>query len=158
MNDLFYFIVIDIKLALWNNILKKTSLVKYDSVDWLITDSFYLIIWYYAGSCFNCYYFCRKEIGVCKPLFSQLFYSQIFLKYYMYKMLNMAINMIISNLKMLVFLKKRFQILLKLSWPDVYIQSQTCHAWTLEYFGVVVTFSIKENWRISSNKHSGFFL
>ena len=70
-NNLFFFIVIDTceeKLALWH-------VVKYDSIEWLFTDCFCLIIWYSTGSCLSCYCFCKEEIGVYKLLFFQTLHS-----------------------------------------------------------------------------------
>ena len=50
-----YFLEIDHceeKLALW-------YIVKCDSIEWLFTDYFCLIIWYSTGSCLSCCYFCN---------------------------------------------------------------------------------------------------
>ena len=40
------------KLALW-------YIVKCDSIEWLFTDYFCLIIWYSTGPCLSCCYFCN---------------------------------------------------------------------------------------------------
>lgn len=69
LNNLIFFIIIDTceeKLVLW-------YLWKHGSVDWLFTDCFGLIIWYYARSCLTCYYFCQEEMSVYKPCFPRLF-------------------------------------------------------------------------------------
>ena len=61
MGNLFSFIVIDICKD------------KLDSIEGLFTDS--LVIWYSTGSCLSCYYFCKEERGVYKPLFFKTFHS-----------------------------------------------------------------------------------
>ena len=69
LNNLFFFTVIDKceeKLALW-------YIVKCDSIGWLFTDYFCLIIWYSTGSCLSCYYFLRKKEVPINPCFSRLF-------------------------------------------------------------------------------------
>ena len=76
LNNLFFFTVIENceeKLALWH-------IVKYDSIEWLFTDYFCLIIWYSTGSCLSCYYFCNEERGVYKPVFLDFSFS--FLRQY----------------------------------------------------------------------------
>ena len=65
LSNLFFFIVIDNceeKLALWH-------IVTYDSVEWLFSDYFCLMIWYSTRSCLSYYYFCNEERGVYKPPF-----------------------------------------------------------------------------------------
>ena len=72
---LIFFIVIDTYVVLWifllwltyiffleiDNCEEKLALwyVKSDSIEWLFTDYFYLIIWYSTGSCLSCCYFCN---------------------------------------------------------------------------------------------------
>ena len=71
LNNLIFLILInncEEKLALW-------YIVKCDSTEGLFTDYFCLIIWYSTGSCLSCYYFCKGERGVNKPLFFRTFHS-----------------------------------------------------------------------------------
>ena len=65
LNNLSFSIVIDN----WEEKLAQWHIMKYDSIEWLFTDYFCLIIWYPTGSCLSCYYFCNEERGVHKPLF-----------------------------------------------------------------------------------------
>ena len=71
LNNLIFLILInncEEKLALW-------YIVKCDSTEGLFTDYFCLIIRYSTESCLSCYYFCKGERGVNKPLFFRTFHS-----------------------------------------------------------------------------------
>ena len=110
LNNLFFFIVIDTCFVLWllssfNNIFftdvietceEKLALwhvVKYESIKWLFTDCFYLIIWYSTGSWtwtslwvfhdnLDCEFHLTKLVTLI--LFKSIFFSEHFYRLFRY--------------------------------------------------------------------------
>ena len=97
LNNLFFLIVTDNfeeKLELW-------YIVKYDSIEWLFTDWFCLIIWYSTGSCLSCYSFRNEEIDEYKPLLFLTFHSVLW--YITSRSINIKSTWIFNQLTVLEF-------------------------------------------------------